>query len=399
MALTLDQAIQQALDASPTIAKQKALVGVAKASKDQALSEFIPHIAATYTHTNRDDATSFQERTSYNYAIVGTYNLFNGFSDLALLKKAKLDSEIATLQEKATRADLIFEVTSAFIQALKAQQAYALQNEAVELLQEQYNDATTRFTLGMIAKHELLQVDVALQSSLHNQLRAQSDLNNARTELNRILGGGLKADEYLVSLPTLVPSITTYPVLLKQMFANRSEWYALAKSLEAKQQTLKSTQGNYYPTVDLSYTYRINDKRQGSSTQTFQLKNESVITVNVSWDLYSGGYQQATILADRHAINALIAQQNELRLNLEAQLQQTIEAKKLAQNLLNVAKKAQQSAEENYRIVMEKNSIETMDRITLLDARVDLSSAKEKVYQAKLDIALAQAKLKRIIEE
>jgi outer membrane protein TolC len=48
---------------------------------------------------------------------------------------------------------------------------------------------------------------------------------------------------------------------------------------------------------------------------------------------------------------------------------------------------------------MEKNSIETMDRITLLDARVDLSSAKEKVYQAKLDIALAQAKLKRIIEE
>ena len=88
-----------------------------------------------------------------------------------------------------------------------------------------------------------------------------------------------------------------------------------------------------------------------------------------------------------------------MKLELRYQLEEAIEAFRVAQSAKKVAQKAKESADENYRIVSDRFSYGQVYTLTLLRANSDLTDALNSYNNAYYDLYAAYAAIERITGE
>jgi len=395
---TLDEALSRAQQFSPKLKKAQANVRYTKALKSEAYSNYFPTLSASYTYKYRDEATLFNRTDSYQYGLIGTYNLFNGLADSLSVANAKEQIKISNLQEKATKEDLILAVKSTYIELLKIKKEVSVQKDALRLLNKQYSDVKNRFELGMSAKNELLQVDVSLQNTKHILLKAQSAKIKKRAQLFKLLNGNLKIDETIEEISNVDFPTLSLSNLKKEMLSQRSELKVLKIRTNQLKMQKSIIRADYMPKINLTLNHTIYDQSEKLGSSIALPKDETTATVNATWKLFEGG---KTLSGEEAKIEELSINNSEIDLliqNLEFQLREAYEDYLLAKNSQKIAQHSLESAKENYRIVSDLNSEGSIKAVTLLDARLDLTQSQMLLNNAQLDLYIAHAKLERIVE-
>ena len=395
---TLDEALSRAQQFSPELKKAQANVRYTKALKSEAYSNYFPTLSASYTYKYRDEATLFNRTDSYQYGLIGTYNLFNGLADFLSVANAKEQIKISNLQEKATKEDLILTVKSTYIELLKIKKEVSVQKDALRLLNKQYSDVKNRFELGMSAKNELLQVDVSLQNTKHVLLKAQSAKIKKRAQLFKLLNGNLKIDENIEEISNVNFPTLSLSNLKKEMLSQRSELKVLKIRTNQLKMQKSIIRADYMPKINLTLNHTIYDQSEKLGSSIALPKDETTATVNATWKLFEGG---KTLAGEEAKIEELSINNSEIDLliqNLEFQLREAYEDYLLAKNSQKIAQHSLESAKENYRIVSDLNSEGSIKAVTLLDARLDLTQSQMLLNNAQLDLYIAHAKLERIVE-
>ena len=95
---------------------------------------------------------------------------------------------------------MILSVKTSYINYLNAKNALATYESAYELFKEQYKDSQNRYDQGLIAKNDLLQVQVNMSNAKQNVVKAKGDLRVAKYNLSNILGGVDLTNEYIENL-------------------------------------------------------------------------------------------------------------------------------------------------------------------------------------------------------
>jgi len=395
---TLDEALSRAQQFSPELKKAQANVRYTKALKSEAYSNYFPTISASYTYKYRDEATLFNRTDSYQYGLIGTYNLFNGLADSLSVANAKEQIKISNLLERATKEDLILAVKSTYIELLKIKKEVSVQKDALRLLNKQYSDVKNRFELGMSAKNELLQVDVSLQNTKHILLKAQSAKIKKRAQLFKLLNGNLKIDETIEEISNVDFPTLSLSNLKKEMLSQRSELKVLKIRTNQLKMQKSIIRADYMPKINLTLNHTIYDQSEKLGSSIALPKDETTATVNATWKLFEGG---KTLSGEEAKIEELSINNSEIDLliqNLEFQLREAYEDYLLAKNSQKIAQHSLESAKENYRIISDLNSEGSIKAVTLLDARLDLTQSQMLLNNAQLDLYIAHAKLERIVE-
>ena len=396
--LTLDEAISRAKIYSPELKKAQVEVKRSNALESVAYSNYLPTLNATYSYKYRDKKTLFSRRNSYQYGLVSNYNLFNGLADYFNVSNAKEQIKISRLQEKATKEDLILAVKSSYIELLKFTKEITVRKEALKLLNKQYKDINNRYELGMSAKNELLQVDVSLQNTKHDLLKAQSKQIKKRANLNKLLNGNLKIDEKIEDISNLNLPTFSFKNLEKKMLNQRSELAVLSAQTNQLKAQSKIIRASYLPKVNLTVNHTIYDQSEKLGTAIAQPKDETTAVVNATWNLFEGGKTKAEQNVKIEELSAKNFDIESLIQNLRFQLREAYEDYLLAKDSQKIASHSLSSAKENYRIIADLNKEGNVKAVTLLDARLDLTQSQLLVNNAMLDLYMSYAKLERIVE-
>lgn len=397
-ALTIDQAVNDALKHNPQIQQFFELENAALSRSDKAEAPFWPRIDASYSYW-RGDRDPFLDSQELSQAETSaSYNLFNGGSDWFSLQEAKHLATAANYKYQSIVADVILEVKNAYIRALRAERTVETESKSVELLEKQRNETQLRLNQGLLARNDLLRVDVEMATAQQLLETAKGQFEIARNTLAKALGRPLKEKEVLSDLTLEPAGPAPEAELSKEMFARRSELKFLYSLLEAQKSGEKAVKGDLLPEVDLVLSYDRFGNHGLPQTSDTDYDSESKAILQASWTLFSGFDTRHELAGRKHEI---LARQNELKATedqLTLQLQTALEAFRVSERNLVTAETAELQAEENYRVNDNRYRANIATTVDLLDAQEFLTRARNERIKALYDLHLSAVVIERVLE-
>ena len=394
-ALTLDEAVNTALKNNYTIQSKNYDYMESLENVKLNNSNYLPKLDASYGYTNTNKANVGFQSDEATASIKLSYNLFNGFKDLATKESSKYLSLSSQYALNATKQDIVLDTKIAYINYLDKQNALETYKSAYVLFQEQFNDSQNRYNQGLIAKNDLLQVQVNMSSAKQNVVKAQGDLKVAIYQLSNILGGVNLNNEVIQKIDEQTLKSSIYD---EKSLENRSEIQALQMNLESIKELEKSVTSGYYPKVDSSVSH---NKYYDEISKDIELKekNQNIANVTATWNLYNGGYDSSQSVIYKTKYLSLKSQLEKIKLDIKLQYENAKSNLEVAIDNLETSKLALLQAKENYSIVKNKFDEGISTSTDLTDANYLLTQAKQGFNRAYFDKYLAISTLDRITEK
>lgn len=352
-------------------------------------SDLLPKVELGFSYNNRDEVNTYVD-TDATFTAEVSYNLFNGFKNISNRNSSKFLSESSKYSLEALKQDIILNTKTAYINYLDKQNALETYNSAYTLFQEQYTDSRNRYDQGLIAKNDLLQVQVNMSSAKQNITKAKGDLKTAKNSLSNILGGMDLSFETIEKLSNSRLKVSAYDM---KNLDNRSEVQALNMNLESIKQQKKSVKSSFYPKVDASLSHNqyfedIND-----------YKNQNIASLSASWNLYNGGYDESKGNIYRTRYLKAKTQLEKTKLDIKLQYENAISNLEVSIENFKTAGLSKEQATENYQIVRNRFNEGISTNTDLTDANYLLTQAKQGLNRAYFDKFLAISTLDRIFEK
>jgi outer membrane protein TolC len=266
-------------------------------------------------------------------------------------------------------------------------------------LEQQLDDAKNFYEQGLFAKNDYLQVDVELSSAQQALLVSKRNIRIAFYKLKRELGGNLKKDETIETIKRNEKELINH-TLKEKMLENRSELKLLKAQKKSINYSYEASASNYYPKADAELKYEVaGDDVIPDGGVNFKTNEQTTASLYLTWNLYSGGSDEANRASLLYQDRASNEQINELFLELDFQLEDAVSAYDLALSQIKVASKALLQAKENFRITKNQFDANIANTTLMLDAQRFLARTQVDYYSAYFAMYEAMAKIERVVEE
>ena len=397
-ALTINEAVNDALQYNPRVHQFLELENAAGARADQARAPFWPRLEAGYSYWRGDREPELDSRNLSLAETRAGYNLFNGGSDWFRLHEARHRASAANFQRRSIVADLVLETKQAYIEVLRTRRTVETEKASVKLLEQQLHDTQLRLDQGLVARNDLLRVKVELATARQTLSVAEGRHEISRQALAVALGRPISKGETFDDLAQEPAQPGSVDELHQEMFVNRSELKFLNSLLAAEMAGRKAVRGDLLPDVDLVLSYDRFGNEALPETGDSDYDSESTVMVQASWTLFSGFDTRYELVGREHEIRARQKEIKATEDRLTLQLQSALEAFRVSEENLLTAETAVIQAEENYRINENRYQANVATTVDLLDAQEFLTRARNEKVTAQYDLHLSAAAIERVLE-
>ena len=412
-ALTLDEAIDTALNNSTDLKKISMNVDAAKSDVKEKKSANFGRVdlLASYTHYNiartlapltpasmTPDIATTQDLMSAGVA----YNveLFSGMATTRSIEIAAIQKEVAKNLKKLTKEQLIYNVKTLYVNilALKAQrEAQSLYAKALESL---HKDILLRVELGNAAKLD--------------ELKSSADLNRALSKLQEIQSNIeiLKATLASVMMVDSISDLEPITIDLANVDMNKENYQeTLAKTtkikvaeldIQKKEKLKEKASAMYYPKISFSAYYGqsagINDDTNPNSGD-FENQEIWQAGVDLKWNIFDFG--KTSSLNQKSKIAQMQSRLDSLKTkrDLERSLSEAL-------SKIELSIKSYESAQSELSLMEETQKIEQLrydngasDINDLLYAKARYQLAKSSFINAKYNYQNAKNYLDYLLEK
>ena len=398
--ITLQDAVRIALSDNPTIKVAGQEILLKKEARREAYAGLFPEASLV-------GAIKKQSFAMMGEVIeVGTDNTYSGGLSVslpvfapALYKSISLtstDVNLAVEKSRASRLDMVNQVTKAFFQLLLAQDSYEVLLKSYKQSEDNYNVVKAKYEQGTVSEYDKISADVQMRSLKPTVVSARNGVNLANLQLKVLMGmesdvkvaveGNLK--DYEMSMFTRQamprPDNLTNNSTLKQLELN---------ALQLKQ-TLKLQYTNFMPTLSASFQYMYTSMNDNFKFKEYDWRPYSTIGLNLSIPLFKGSN-----FTQLKQTRIQMKQLEENRINTERQL--TMQATGYLDNMaasteqvvsnkeaVFQAEKGRTIAEKRYEVgkgtILELNSSE----VALTEAQLTYNQSIYDYLVAKADLDL-----------
>jgi outer membrane protein TolC len=332
------------------------------------------------------------QKDSAAYRAMTTLPLYTGGRIERGIDAATAGMDAARLGEAADAQNLKLRVADAYVSVLRASRMLTVAESHVTSLQAHARDVGNLHEQGMVAKNDLLSVQVALADANQRKLQVANGLDLARAAYNRLLGRPL---DQPVLLDDLSPGVTQLPLpaLTEQALARRSELAAVARQIEALRHQAAAVRGETAPQVALSGGYGYQENRYQAHP------GQWMVTLGAKWNLFDGGVVRHRANAVERQAAALTEQRDELASLVGLQVRQTwLDVQETRKRLL-VTQSAIAQAAENLFVARDRYANGLATHTEVLDAETLRMGSESNHANALFDAALAELRLKRATGE
>ena len=409
LTLTLDKALEIALDENPTIKVAAEEIALKKVASKEAWQSLLPEASlnGSLDHTIKAAEMKLNDM-SFKRGQDGTNTANAGLSiNLPLFAPAvyramsmtKTDIELAVEKSRASELDLINQVTKAYYQLMLAQDSYEVLQGSYKLAEDNFNVVNAKYQQGAVSEFDKISAEVQMRSIKPNEISAANAVTLAKLQLKVLMG--ITAD---VDIKT-DDNLTNYESML---FANqlKEEDMSLDNNTAMKQfelnmklleKNVKSLRTNFIPTLSMSFSYQYQSLYNPNiNFFDYTWSNSSSLMFNLSIPLYRASnftkVKSARIQMRQLDWNRI---DTERKLNMQVvsyRNNMTASSEQVVSNKENVmqAEKAVQIAGKRYEVgkgtVLELNS-----------SQVSLTQAQLTYYQSIYDYLTAKADLDQVL--
>ena len=409
LTLTLDKALEIALDENPTIKVAAEEIALKKVASKEAWQSLLPEASlnGSLDHTIKAAEMKLNDM-SFKMGQDGTNTANAGLSiNLPLFAPAvyramsmtKTDIELAVEKSRASELDLINQVTKAYYQLMLAQDSYEVLQGSYKLAEDNFNVVNAKYQQGAVSEFDKISAEVQMRSIKPNVISAANAVTLAKLQLKVLMG--ITAD---VDIKT-DDNLTNYESML---FANqlKEEDMSLENNTTMKQfelnmklleKNVKSLKTNFMPTLSMSFSYQYQSLYNPNiNFFDYTWSNSSSLMFNLSIPLYRASnftkVKSARIQMRQLDWNRI---DTERKLNMQvvsSRNNMTASSEQVVSNKENVmqAEKAVQIAGKRYEVgkgtVLELNS-----------SQVSLTQAQLTYNQSIYDYLVAKADLDQVL--
>ena len=409
LTLTLDKALEIALDENPTIKVAAEEIALKKVASKEAWQSLLPEASlnGSLDHTIKAAEMKLNDM-SFKMGQDGTNTANAGLSiNLPLFAPAvyramsmtKTDIELAVEKSRASELDLINQVTKAYYQLMLAQDSYEVLQGSYKLAEDNFNVVNAKYQQGAVSEFDKISAEVQMRSIKPNVISAANAVTLAKLQLKVLMG--ITAD---VDIKT-DDNLTNYESML---FANqlKEEDMSLENNTTMKQfelnmklleKNVKSLKTNFMPTLSMSFSYEYQSLYNPNiNFFDYTWSNSSSLMFNLSIPLYRASnftkVKSARIQMRQLDWNRI---DTERKLNMQVvsyRNNMTASSEQVVSNKENVmqAEKAVQIAGKRYEVgkgtVLELNS-----------SQVSLTQAQLTYNQSIYDYLVAKADLDQVL--
>jgi adhesin transport system outer membrane protein len=224
---------------------------------------------------------------------------------------ARAESELA-----AVKQDIVLQGLTAYLDVLRNQERVRLARESEKRIMELTGIEETLVNKGAGLASDVLQAKSQLAGARAQLVRAQGQLALSRNRFLAVFGQ--EPTEELLS--TLTPPVTPFdktPSSLeeaeKAASENSIELMVAQFNVEMARQDVSGAKAGYFPQVHLVGEAERENNDQGVSGERKELRG----MVEMTWDIFSGGKQQALAREARSALTDHQLRQEDLRKRVE----------------------------------------------------------------------------------
>lgn len=391
--LSLKQAVVIALKNNPGLAQQVNAVESADITVSQQQTDLYPNLMLEASGSEPFD-TSTDDDTIVGVKLSSSVNLFNGFADIAALKKAELllEGELESLsQEEQT---LVFNTLSQFIQVLTADELIGVEEINLKENRTLLERIEKFYLAGKLPISDLYQQQAETKQAELDLLQAQHALSVSKLSLMQTIGV-TPTINYQVTSPDFEKLSLQIPAgdsgeLALLALANRSDIKAQERQVDAAQQQIRQTQAGRLPQVDLFASLATDYdglSEDNSFSEQFMDENiNSIVGLTFSIPIFD------RFLTRNEIAKAQIEKRNEQLTLKEKQLQVGLQVAEAIQDLqktqkqIDVVESKLTYASQSLKSYEERYRVGASPLVELVQARTGYITAAFDRIQAKYDL-------------
>lgn len=415
--LSLDEAVQLSLQNSNELKLSNAKIKQASAAAHEAKERRLPDLKITGSYLRVSQPTldlklklstssSTQQSTesssqstampTVNEAMYGMANLslplFTGFKIQYGIQSAKYLEQASKLDADKDRDAVIQNTIAAYSNLYKSKAALELVKENLKQSQQRVEDFTNMEKYGVIARNDLLKVQLQESNVELTLLDAQNNYELSSINMNLMLG--------LAENTLLIPDSNSMNYLAESgnfetwqstALQNRTDALALQYREKAANAGVKAAKGDYYPNIALTGGYIA-----ANIPNILTLTNAITGGIGLSYSPSSLWKNGAKVVQAKAQLEQVQVNQNMLNDAIRLQVAQAYQSYLSAIKKLDVYAKAVTQANENYRITKNKYDNALATTTDLLDADVAQLQAKINQTNGKADAMVAYKKLQQV---
>lgn len=409
LTLTLDKALTIALDENPTMKVAAEEIALKKVAGKEAWQSLLPEasIAGSLDHTIKAAEMKLNDM-SFKMGQDGTNTANAGLSiNLPLFAPAvyrtmsmtKTDIELAVEKSRASKLDLVNQVSKAYYQLMLAQDSYNVLLGSYKLAEDNFNIVNAKYEQGAVSEYDKISAEVQMRSIKPNVISAGNAVTLSKLQLKVLMGVTADVDIEIAD------NLGNYET---ELFANELNQPAanLNNNTTMKQldlnrkmlnQNIKSLRANFMPTLGMNYSYQYQSLyNEDWNILDYNWSGSSALMFTLSIPLYKAS-NFTKLKSNRIQIRQL--EQNRLdterKLNMQItsyQNNMAASSEQVVSNRENVmqAQKAVQIAGKRYEVgkgtVLELNT-----------SQVQLTEAELTYNQSIYDYLVAKADLDQVL--
>ena len=403
--LTLQQAVQTALEKHPALQSAEFAVQGAQARAKQAESPYYPQVGGAAVQTNgslranalfRPSGSLIEpNRSDFSVGVAASQTVYDFGQTGSRVDAQRSDKARAQKDAVTRRAEVVVGVERAYFNVLKRKRLVEIAEQTVrerDILKQQIdvlyrNQLKSKLDLGL--------VQVQLSDSEFLVIRARNDLAAAFAELNNAMGIEGSGTYSLEDIPVKVEPPRTLDELVGEAMDKRPELLALKERIKTAEHRVKAAHNTNFPTVQVV----------GSAGDTEHISNRPNLQEGGWWAV--GGIVSVPIFTGfliQNQVAEATAQQRETEAiyravsqNVQLQVRDSfldvvtlIPQVKVAEQQVSIARETLSLAGQRYKLGL--SSI-----VEVTQSEVAVTAAETRLAQTQYNSKIAEARLRYAI--
>lgn len=405
--ISLDQAIEIALDESRTIKIADLSIEKSGYAKKGSYAALYPNISASgsYQRTLKKQVMAMDFGGQSMEISVGKWNNVNAGVSAAMplinaqlwesLKLSALDVELAVEQARSSKISMVAQVKKAYYAVLLAQQVYEVYKEVYDNAAKNFEYTEQLYNAGKTSEYEYLRMQVNVKNAEPNVYSSLTAIDLAIWQLKAIMGIDLETKIGVQgSIDQYKDEMMSYTLTNDVNLANNSTMAQLSLQNEQLERTIKMTKFQYIPTLSASFAY--NYIAMGDDFN-FKWNPYSVAGLTLNIPIFDG-------FSKRNNIRQYKASQNMLELTMEDTERNLRVAFKNYENEIatfmknySAAESTLEMAQRSYNIAEKMYELGKTTLLELNDAQLALVQAQLTMSRTVYNFMVTKASIEELV--
>ncbi len=410
--ITLEQAIQIALEKNPlrkvALADQKA----ATAGVKQAQSLLLPHVEFSESATRGNDpvyvfGTKLRQQrftvadfalnqlnmptpiSNFSSRFAGEWSLFDSFGSSKNVSRTRFMQQASAAQLERTDQELVFHAVEAYYGVLLAEKQLEVAQQSTVTAQSVLGQAKDRFDSGLVVESDFLSAQVNAASRQQGLIRARNGVSLAQAELGIALGLTAQTSfKPAEALSEVKPHAGLLPTIESTALGTRPDLKRIRAEQAAQEKSVGVAKSAFGPKLNAFASWETDTRNVFTNGG-----NNWVGGLELKLDLFSGGAKLANLTQQQALQERVIAGRQAYENQVRLEVRRAFYDFESACQQVEVARTSSAQAQESLRISRNRYDTGLATMTDLLQIQQSMTQAQTNYWNAVYQCRTSYANL------